>query len=393
VPLPQNPYDRAAPVRPCPPLRGPALGIAATRPRSAVVMLGSALLISLLTVPAASASTVPPSITVNLTSGQTVSGSVEVDATITPSPDDPAQSVTFTANGSLSPAASWNGQTVNLKPGQCDTTCTVSWTLDTTQLYPYRTGGSPIPLLPDGTADVSVNVTSAYNSTTVNTQVTVDNDRPTLAVAPDSDTFWNILQGVGDQSIDLSVVPKVSPTAPTGSTISSVELEIPGLPSLPVTDFTPSADGTSWTDSADTSGVSAGEYDGAVVATDSNGVVSAPLPVQLTVDHGFVLSAGPSAIALTPTGLSTQVLSMTFSNGQLCNGYPAHVVPAQVDILLDGQPWFSSPVNPKQVGGYVGEGTTCLFRPTATTPPPLPLASGFHGWACPSLDQISGECC
>ena len=56
------------------------------------------------------------------------------------------------------------------------------------------------------------------------------------------------------------------------------------LGGLAVTDFTPSADGSSWTVGADTSAVPEGAYTGAIVATDSNGTVSSPLMVNLLVD-------------------------------------------------------------------------------------------------------------
>ena len=345
------------------------MGITTTRSRSAAAILGGALLISLMAIPAASASTAAPSVTIsNLTSGQTISGSVEIDATITPLPDAPAQTVDFTL---------WNGvaqsyQRITLQPGQCDTTCTVSWTADTAQLLPYRPGGPSVPQLADGPASIRVYVETADGGDPETTiPVTIDNHRPTVAASAGSPTAQGYLEATGDQTADLAVNPKLSPTAPSGSTITSVELEIPGLPSLPVTDFTPSADGSTWTAGANTSAVPEGTYMGAIVATDSNGTVSSPLSVDLTVDHGFTLTLAPDTAAVTGQRLTPPTLAYTYSGFTCSLTYGA--TPAQVDIQLDGKPWYSAPVTSRSQ--YLASGA-CGIPAASGTTPLLPL--GHH---------------
>ena len=347
------------------------MGITFARPRAAAVILGGALLVSLTAVPAASASTVAPSVTIsNLTSGQTVSGSVEVDATITPAPDAPAQTVNFT----ISNGQNWIGQTITLLPGQCDTTCTVSWTGDTAQVLPYRTGGANVPETADGPGHVNVWVESAIGGFGAVTPVTIDNHRPTLAPSAGSLTSHGNLVGQGDQTINLAVTPKLSPTAPNGSTLTSVQLEVPGSPALPITDFTPSADGTSWTASIDTSAIPAGAYGGAIVATDSNGTVSAPLQVNLVVDHGFTLTLPDGTASVSGPSLAVPTLGYLYPDMPVCGQFPLSPVPTHIDILLDGKAWYSAPASSDD--DYLGTGGCGVSVTSRATPPLLPF--GHH---------------
>ena len=349
------------------------MGTATIHSRSAAVMLGGALLISLTAVPAASASTTIPTVTItSLTSGQTVAGSVEIDATITPVPDAPAQSVEFAVqNLALGTAISQN---ITLQPGQCDTTCTVSWTADTAQLLPYRTGGAGVPRIEDGPASVSVYVNSAYGDPGATVPVTIDNHRPTLTAAADSVVSGTYVVGTGDQTVDLAVAPRISPTAPGSSTLTSVQLEVPGLPSLPITDFTPSADGSTWTVGADTSAVPEGAYTGAIVATDSNGTVSSPLRVNLLVDHGFTLTLPVGTPDVTGPQLNAPLLAYTYPGISYCAAQPYGATPVRTDILLDGHAWYSAPVASDRVEN-LGSGT-CGIPAATTTTPLLPL--GHH---------------
>ena len=334
------------------------------------MILGGTLLVSLATVPAASASTSVPSVIIsNLTNGQTVSGAVEVDATITPTPDAPAQKVTF----SIGLGVNTIEQAITLAPGQCDTTCTVSWTGNTAQVLPYRTGGSPIPETPDGSAQVNVMVQSEIGDFGATTPVTIDNHRPTLVPAAGSLTSEGTLVGKGDQTVELAVNPAVSATAPNGSTLTSVEFESPVNPELPVIDFTPSADRTTWTATVDTSSLPAALYGGAIVATDSNGVASAPLQAVLLVDHGFKLTLPGGSSVVTGPEMTIPTLNYLYPGLTSCYSGPLEAWPTRVDILLDGKSWYSTPA--PGISGDLGA-NGCDFPASIGQPPALPF--GHH---------------
>lgn len=349
------------------------MGISRTRLRDLSALLGGALLVSLPIAPVAAAATAGSTVTItSLSSGQTVSGTVAVDATIQPAPGAALQSVSYSIQGQ----SGTQTQIVPLTPGQCTSTCNVSWTWNTAAVQTYVAGGAAVPVLADGEAKVVVSANGSGGSVTSTDLVMVNNHRPTLVAAPGALVSIGYLMGVGNQSTTLRVVPTVAPTAPTGSTVSSVQLEVPGLP---VANFSLSGDGSVWTANVDSSAFAPGFYSGSIVATDSNGTVSKPLRAELVIDHGFTLAAPPAPV-IGPDWASTTLMYSYPPKvpGDLgsCGSEILGVVPDHVDVYLDGTLWHSADIAVKQVVP-AGDGM-CEIPEAGTDSSPAPLPFGHH---------------
>jgi hypothetical protein len=314
------------------------LGTARTRLRNLSALLGGALLVSM-PATAASAATPGPTVAIsNLSSGQTVSGQVTVDATVQAPAGATVGSVTFLLDG---PGVE-ESQTVTPQAGQCDSTCTLSWTANTAAVRTYGAIAMPVPVFQDGsTYDITATVSSTAGTASSHyVPVVVDNHRPTLAAAPSSRTNGRWLIGLGDQSASFGATASVSPTAAPGTTVSDVEFEVPGDPGMPALQFTRTGDGSAWTATEDTSALAVGNYEGAIVATDSNGAVSAPLDAELVVDHGFTITP-PAGGVIGPNWASSD-FSFAYPGEWPCGNPYMDLGPQQVQLLVDGTLWGSS---------------------------------------------------
>ncbi|MEY9938020.1 hypothetical protein ABH932_001172 [Streptacidiphilus sp. MAP5-52] len=350
--------------------------ISRRRLRSMAMLVGTAMCATLPAISAAHAVNSAPTVTVTV-NGQTpgstaltASGVVNISATITPVAGNPVQSVTY-ALGAVSGS-------IPVPSGQCATTCTLQASIDSAAVRPFASGGTEIPAVPDGRALLSVDVYSAAPPSTTYIGLVVNNHRP-VAGQPLSPSTANV---TATKQLSWTIQPSVSPTAPSGTTVTDVELEAPDVPGLPVTHFTKNADG-SWTVTADTSSLTGGEYWIAAVATDSNGVVSNPQVVDLLVDSGFALSA-PAATSLTPGWGSLQLAYTYKGNWHTCGVTNGDVTlgPTDVELEVDGQVWQDSPATP--TGLAVNAQGQCLLpalgSATGTSAKPLPYGRHTLTW-------------
>lgn len=343
------------------------------------VLVGTALCATLPSITAAHAAAAVPTVSLAIDGAPvqngvtTVSGTMNVAITVTPVPGVPIQSIFYELYGSP-----FSG-TIPVQPGQCDTTCTIQQSFDTTALLPYATGGYQVPAVHDGRAILDVSAQSATGNGNVGAVVAVDNHRPSpgQALTPASSVI------TATKQLTWTIRPTVSPTAPAGTTVSDVELEAPDVPGLPVTHFTRNADG-SWTVTADTSSVQGGDYWVAAVAMDSNGVVSNPQVVDLVADQGFTLSA-PSAATLTPDWERLELPFAYTGNWNSCGGFfigTTYVGPHDVELQVDGQVWQDSAVTSS--GFAQNSQGQCLLPAIGSTPggqsKPLPIGKHTLTW-------------
>ncbi|WP_370091678.1 hypothetical protein [Streptacidiphilus sp. MAP12-20] len=342
------------------------------------VLTGTALCASLPLAGAAHAATPAATISVSVNGAApgtmpTVSGVIDLAATITPVPGSPVQMVRF--GFPFGPPALYG--VVTPAPGQCDSTCTVHFSLNTAALLPYATGGAEVPAMTDGTRTIPVSVISAASNATAYANLAVDNHRPSAGTAPAG--AWPVRVG---KSLSWTVTPSVSATATAGTAISDVELEAPGNPALPVTHFAKNADG-SWTVTADAGALPAGAtYRVAAVATDSNGTVSYPLTEVIAGanETGFTLNA-PAA---TVTGPDWHALSLSYSYPSwLACGWSSQTYggPTNVELQVDGTVWQDSPVNIANLSSNAAG--SCILPATGSTGAankPLPLGKHTLTW-------------
>lgn len=360
--------------------------ISRRRLRSMAVLAATAMCATVPSITAAHAATLAPTVALTVngqtpgTTPVTVSGELDISATITPTPGNPVQAVQFQVVGSLDLVD------MPLKPGQCDTTCTVQTSFDTSSVLPYATGGVGTPSLSDGNHEVEVRaVSAAVPTTNAYAMVDVDNHRPVAGTPAVPDPVVT-----ASKTMSWTLTPAVSPTAPAGTTISDVELEAPGT-TLPVTHFTKNADG-SWTATVDTSTLN-GIYRVAAVATDSNGTISSLQPGQLVVDNGFTLTA-PTATQLNSPDWSGLQLGMSYpGNWATCsdylNGSPV-AGPTKVELQVDGKVWQDSPVN---LAGYltVNSAGQCQLPAVGnegTAAKPLPAGAHILTWVVTDTNGV-----
>ncbi|MBF9068117.1 hypothetical protein [Streptacidiphilus fuscans] len=302
-----------------------------------------------------------------------VSGVVDIAATVTPGANNPVQTVQIGLTNSP------YSQVETFQPGQCDTSCSVTASFDTSSLLGYAVGGVGTPSTPDGAHTVYVRALSAttpygYASTAVQ----VDNHRPTAGALTDEKMVVS-----ATKALTWTVTPNVSATAPAGSTISDVEFEAPGT-SLPISHFTKNADG-SWTVTVDTSALT-GIYNIAAIATDSNGVSSLPLVNRLIADNnGFAVTA-PSATQLNTPDWSALQLGISFpGNWASCNesvGSSRVSAPSNVELQVDGKVWQDSPVNPNTfyMTNAAGQCVLPAVGNEGTAAKPLPYGAHTLTW-------------
>jgi hypothetical protein len=129
--------------------------------------------------------------------------------------------------------------------------------------------------------------------------------------------------------------------------------------------LTPSANGTTWTATADTHAVPSGIYSAEAVAVDSNGTVGNPTAVTLVVDHAPTLKLYSGTLA--PDALQTLGVNYTYGTSQLGCGSDAHyVAPQQISVSVDGTLWNTAPATATGLpqGCYLEvHGTGAITRP------------------------------
>ncbi len=360
------------------------MGIARTRLRSVSALLGGALLASLPITPASAADPAPaPTVSIsNLTTGQSVSGKVEIDALITLPAGVTAQSVEFAygdRSGDIVAPAD-----VALEPGECIVTCTVSGTVDLAQNTGWDPEDVPAPAVPDGrNGKLTAFVSTSSGLVDAGVAVVVDNHRPTVAAPAGSSQLEGDLAERGNQSVSLSVEVGASPTAPLGTTVSSVALEQPGMPDV---EFTRPASGSLWTATVDTSSLSPGTYWVGVVATDSNDVTGSPITALLVVDHGFTLTA-PAAAVVGPNWGSFQLTFQYLGQLPCSSMYEQTAVTAEhVDVLVDGRLWNSADLTSAELND--SNATICTLPAAVNNPEPKPLPLGRHTISYVVTDSI-----
>ncbi|MEY9870792.1 hypothetical protein ABH931_000246 [Streptacidiphilus sp. MAP12-33] len=343
--------------------------ISRRRLRSAAVLAAATLCASVSFTEAAHAAAAPTvSISIDGTTPgttPTVSGVIGVTATVTSSPGAPATQIEYYV------ARSGLVQTIAIQPGQCDASCTLHWTIDTAAVRPGQTGGAALPVIPDGSRFVGAFAASAgATSSVASTPVDIDNHRPNLL----SSNLPSIAGVATADQLTFNVTPAVSPTAPAGTTIADVQLEAagPGAQAWPVSHFTDNGDGT-WTVHFAKGSLPGGFYSVYAVATDSNGIVSAPRTGEVIVDSGFTVT--PQATATRPDGqaLYADVTHPGWTGCGQSFSYPG-VTHLQLDV--DGQLWQDSAVD---AGLLVWDGHGCRLPAAGTSGTPLKrLPLGRH---------------
>ena len=338
--------------------------------RSASAAIAGALLSTLALTGIATADTAPPvAAFTNLTAGQLVSGTLDVALSITPSAGTTVQEVRFEIFGNgVVPSLT---DVVTPAAGDCASTCTVHWSADTAAAESYRTGASAVAAVPDGPETVQAWVVSSAGIGHATVPVNVDNHRP--SVAPTNPFSTVVPYYTGDKQISLSADALPSSTAGGGTSLSDVQLEVPDA-SWPLVHLVPAGDGKTWNATVDTSGIPAGDYPAAIVATDSDGVVSAGEPVHVVVDHTFTLSA-PADGTVEPDWSADQLL---YGYPQWADCYPSAVFerPVRVDVKLDGVLWHTAAVDPSDTSyAPPGNQPRCAVRAAGSDaqPPALPL--------------------
>ncbi|MBC3843444.1 hypothetical protein GXW82_34200 [Streptacidiphilus sp. 4-A2] len=318
------------------------MGTSRTRLRDLSALLAGTLLATVPVTAATAATTPGPTVAISgVSDGQTLSGQATISATI----QVPAGVTISSAVLAIHAGGSEELGTVGPQPGQCDSSCTLSWNANTAALRTYGSTSTSYPLLPDGSGYITATVDStAGQSYATDVPVTIDNHRPTLAAASGSRRDGREAEALGDQSATFTVNAAASPTAAAGTTVSDVEFELPGAaPAFPAIQFTQEGSSSTWTATEDTSALAPGLYTGAIVATDSNGTVSTLLPAVVAVEHGFDLTA-PTVGVVGPDWTSGQFdysYSAPFFCGNNALAVDAGVHLANVDVLADGKQWGS----------------------------------------------------
>lgn len=336
-----------------------------TQTKALLPLLGAGLLIvGAAAAPAFADGGASSAVISNLTPGQSISGTVEVDIAVHNAPAAPLTAVTL---GLYSLAGQPYQQTLAV-PASCTADCTLTTSLDTAQTTALAGTSAASPLFADGTEVLVVRAAAGrVLASTALTRVVIDNHRPTATLlgVPDTDPL-----GLGaDQSLTVqaNAVPAVDALA--GTTVTSLQLVVPGRPEWPVITFAPDPDG-SWAASADTSAIPAGVYSAEAIATDSNGTLGNPVRTTLVVDHGFSLHL-LNTTTLTPDALSDNGVQYDYGTTALgCGAGSVYAAPQRVDLYLDGK-LFHSASAPTDAGSCV-----VALAGTYADPPVLPV--GHH---------------
>ncbi|MFC1432647.1 hypothetical protein ACEZDB_18540 [Streptacidiphilus sp. N1-3] len=308
----------------------------------------------------------------NLASGQTVSGTVEVDVAVHQDPAAPVTAVGLTLPSvSLATLASQPVHQVQPVPATCTDACTLVFTVDTAQTAPLAGTDIQVPLIADRATNIIVAgaLGKPVPGPTATTQVTVDNHRPSTTLP---DMPQNAPLGVAaDTGLALRADAAPATDAPAGSTVTSLRLAVPGHPEWPAIAFVPTGDG-GWSATVDTSAIPAGAYTAAAVATDSNGMTGDYARATLVIDHGFNVTF-PTDGYSAPTDVLTSDLQYGYGTSPLgCGSDAAYAAPQKVDVYLDGRLFHSA-----NATTLVGQGPHCAvaIAGTDTHPPALPFGT------------------
>jgi len=310
----------------------------------------------------------------NITAGQTLTGDTQVTLNVQNSATDPMTFVQLTA-------AQFIGTTppVRLRrqiplPADCTTSCTVTADLDTTALTQGGSGSPALPVLDDGAIRL---IAQAYNANTETAEdmvdALVDNHRPNNVV-PGSTTRSSPTAPVGlagDSSFTVQATATPGASAPAGTTVTTVQLLVPGQAAWPTLQLTPSADGTSWSTTLDTRAIPSGAYPAEVVAIDSNGTVGDPTPHTQVVDHAPTLSLNSGTVE--PNALEDTVVYYKYGASTLgCGSGAQYVAPQQISVSVDGTLWNTAPAS------AIGLPPDCFLHLGGTGEITRPLPYGHH---------------
>ena len=281
----------------------------------------------------------------NITAGQTLTGDTQVTLNVQNSATDPVTFIQLTAGQFIGTTPSVRLRQQIPLPADCATSCTVTADLNTTAPVQGGSGPLALPALDDGGV---VLVALAFAGTVgvahADLNALVNNHRPTTVV-PVTNTPWSPSTPVGlvgDSSLTVQATAAPGAGAPDGTTVSSVQILVPGQPSWPTLQLTPSADGTSWSTTADTQAIPSGAYPAEAVAVDSNGTVGDPVPLTLVIDHAPTLNLYSGTIA--PDALANMGVSYAYGSSTLgCGSGAQYVAPQQISVSVDGFLWNSAP--------------------------------------------------
>ena len=312
----------------------------------------------------------------NITAGQTLTGDTQVTLNVQNSAADPMTFVQLTASQFIGTTPPVRLRQQIPLPADCTTSCTVTADVDTTALAQGSSGsGSPaLPVLDDGSIRL---VAQAYNANAETAEAMVDalvdNHRPNTVV-PGSNTRWSPTTPVGlagDSSLTLQATAAPGASAPDGTTVTSVQILVPGQPNWPTLQLTPSADGTSWSTTVDTRAIPSGAYPAEAVAIDSNGTVGDPTPLTLVVDHAPTLTLNSGTVA--PNALEDTVLNYKYGASKLgCGSGAQYVAPQQISVSVDGALWNTAPAT------ATGLPSNCFLNLGGTGEITRPLPYGHH---------------
>ncbi|MBF9067098.1 hypothetical protein [Streptacidiphilus fuscans] len=331
---------------------------------------------------AASATTATPTVSIaGVTEGETLSGAVQVTATVTASSTtDPVTELEFDISGHGGIT-----QDVPVPASGCASGCVVQWNLDTNAAGPGTAGAPGLPELQDGQQDLSVVALDAQNRALSwqDVSVQVDNHRPAVATDPARTSGWTIVSG-NDQVL-VHAKASTAADAPAGTSIAQVMLEIPSLGNGTVLQLTQSAtDPTSWVGELDAGQIPAGYYPAMLVAVDSNGTVSGwafDAEEHVEVEHGFTLTPdGTMALSTDPRQLRVDYTYPQWANARATVDYPqcdladGYANAQQVQVQVDGTPWYAGAVTAGQLGQNTNGACVLQVVPAgAAAPQPLPV--------------------
>jgi hypothetical protein len=287
------------------------------------------------------ASTAPPTPSVSIVSPANqaqVSGSVLVTVQVTAPAGAPVTSLDVNATDS---DATRHTFSVPLAPGECDTGCTKSFTLDTTRTRPTAPGAANASVYPDGGLDLRVTAHTAQASGTGEAVYWIDNNLPLIESGPGAGRY------IGGKSVQVSAV---SLSSPARLPISDVQLILPGTPAGPV-HLARVGTGDTWQGSLGTGNLSTGTHPAELVAVDSAGHSSTAVPVQRAVEHGFTLSTVTSGPYLPNTPPRVNVNYTGWGNCP--SAFSPLRVAQHLALTMDGTPWHSADLPTPSTG------TTC----------------------------------
>ncbi|MEZ0065317.1 hypothetical protein ABIA32_001313 [Streptacidiphilus sp. MAP12-20] len=261
-----------------------------------------------------------------------VSGTVQVTVRIQAPAGDPVTSVDVRLDGANYVGMPTPTFTLPLAPGECDVTCTKTFSVDTAETLPTIAGATPASLFSDYNLVVSVAAHTARAEGFAGELFRNDNHLPFVYPASGG--------SAGGKSTTVDVGVGVSPTAAAGTSISDVQLITPDSALTTPVHLTPTGHGAVWQAVVDTMSLSAGRHPAEIVAVDSAGHISTPIPVTLLVEHGFTLLARPTSDIYLPDESPFLVIDYTGLAGCPSALAPLNA-PRHLDVRIDGTPWHA----------------------------------------------------